>query len=127
MDRFASSHNAQVERFNCRFWNPGTEAVDAFTVNWAGENNWWCPPVSLVPRVLSHARNCQCSGTLIVPVWRSAVFWPMLCPNGTDLSKIDQEMVVLSPAVDLILPGQAGAQLFKGDMPNTDLLAVRLN
>ena len=31
IDRFASHYNAQLPRFNSRFWNPGTEAVDAFT------------------------------------------------------------------------------------------------
>ena len=24
VDRFANTHNAQLERFNLRFWNPGT-------------------------------------------------------------------------------------------------------
>ena len=28
VDRFASAHNAKVGRFNSKFWNPGTEAVD---------------------------------------------------------------------------------------------------
>ena len=36
VDRFASFHNAQLPRFNSRCWNPGSEAVDAFTVNWGG-------------------------------------------------------------------------------------------
>ena len=33
VDRFASFHNCQLPRFNSRCWNPGSEAVDAFTVN----------------------------------------------------------------------------------------------
>ena len=41
VDRFASFHNCQLPRFNSRCWNPGTEAVDAFTVDWVGEINWW--------------------------------------------------------------------------------------
>ena len=40
VDRFANYHIRQLERFNSRFWNPQSEAVDAFTVNWHGENNW---------------------------------------------------------------------------------------
>ena len=39
VDRFASCHNCQIPRFNSRCWNPGSEAVDAFTVNWEGEIN----------------------------------------------------------------------------------------
>ena len=33
IDRFASFCNAQLPHFNSRFWNPGAEAVDAFTCN----------------------------------------------------------------------------------------------
>ena len=31
IDRFANFHNAQLKRFNSRWWNPGSEAVDAFS------------------------------------------------------------------------------------------------
>ena len=37
VDRFACSYNAKVSRYNSRFYQPGTEAVDAFTQNWDGE------------------------------------------------------------------------------------------
>ena len=33
----------------------GTEAIDAFAVDWSGKNNWLCPPVHLVCKVLQHA------------------------------------------------------------------------
>ncbi len=45
VDRFASSYNAKLARFNSRYWNSGSEAVDAFTVDWSRENNYMCPPV----------------------------------------------------------------------------------
>ena len=64
VDRFASHLNAQLPGFNSRFLCPRAEAVDAFTVNWSGENNWWCPPPMLVPRVVRHAEACGASGTL---------------------------------------------------------------
>ena len=48
IDRFANSFNHQLARFNSRFGDPGAEAVDAFTCDWANENNWWCPPLYLV-------------------------------------------------------------------------------
>ena len=78
MDRFASSYNTQLVRFNSRFASPGTKAVDAFTVDWHGENNWWCPSPSLVPRVIRHMEICKAHGTLVVPCWESAPFWPLL-------------------------------------------------
>ena len=83
IDRFADNYNTQVARFNSRFACPGTEAVDAFTVHWGcGENNWWCPPPGLVARVVRHAEARRANGTLVVPHWESAPFWPLLCPDG---------------------------------------------
>lgn len=72
--RFADHVNAKLPRFNSRFWNPGYEGIDAFVMNWAGENNYACPPICLILRVLLHMRNCKASGSLIVPLWDSAPF-----------------------------------------------------
>ena len=80
IDWFADFHNKQTHRFNSRCWNPDTEAVDAFTVNWHGEMNWWCPPVWLVPRVIGHAQACGAMGTLVVPCWPSA---PLLASHSS--------------------------------------------
>ena len=40
VDGFANALNAHLPRFNSRFRVPGTEAVDAFSVSWAADNNW---------------------------------------------------------------------------------------
>ena len=68
IDRFANYLNAKLPRFNSRFWNPGSEGIDSFVMDWARENNFVCLPVCLV---LLHMRNCKASGTLIVPAWHS--------------------------------------------------------
>ena len=44
IDRFSSYRTRQVPRFCSRFPNPDTEAIDAFSVVWSGENNWLFPP-----------------------------------------------------------------------------------
>lgn len=43
VDRFANSSNAKLPRFNSRYMDIGSEAVDAFTVNWQVENNYFFP------------------------------------------------------------------------------------
>ena len=82
IDRFANTRNARLQRFNSRFCSPGSEAVDAFMCTWVGKNDWWCPHVHLVPRVVRHAQNTKANGTLIIPQWLSSPFWPLLFPNG---------------------------------------------
>ncbi|XP_071172218.1 uncharacterized protein [Mytilus edulis] len=47
VDRFANMHNTKLTRFNSKYWNPTKSAIDAFTCNWHGENNWLVPPISL--------------------------------------------------------------------------------
>ena len=79
VDRFATHYNTKLDRFNSRMWNPGSEAIDAFTQNWTNENNWLVPPISLVPRVVQFLIATGAKSTLVVPKWKSAIFWPVIC------------------------------------------------
>ena len=36
------------------------------------------PPISLVPQALYHARICICKVILVVPMWSSSPFWPII-------------------------------------------------
>ena len=126
IDRFASPENSQTERFNSRFWAPGTEAVDAFTCAWDEENNWWVPPLHLIPRVIRHAQSTKAKGTLIIPQWVSSPFWPLLFPNGIDPAGFIVAWTELPLIDELILPGRSGSNLFKGS-PNTPVLGIRLD
>ena len=78
VDCFANFYNAKVEKFYSFFLTPGTAGVDAFTFDWKGENCLLVPPVVIVGRVLNHLLVCKAKGTLVVPLWKSAHFWPML-------------------------------------------------
>ena len=57
IDRFACSYHAKLPGFNSRFLQPGTEAVDAFFQDWALENNWLVPTITLIGRVFIHMRD----------------------------------------------------------------------
>lgn len=125
IDRFADYNNSQLCRFNSRCWNPGSEAVDAFTADWSGENNWWCPPIGLIPRVIRHAQACSAYGTLIVPCWPSAPFWPILCPTENQFAPFVTEVIQLPQQEGLFLPSVSGAVLFNGEVPNTVVYALK--
>ena len=119
VDRFANNLNTQLPRFNSRFWCPGTEAVDAFTCDWGQEVNWVCPPPYLVPGTIRHASKTCSKGTLMVPAWPSAPYWPMLYPAGRDAASFVKEVMVLPKSQQVVLPGRLGAVL-----PLSDILAV---
>ena len=70
VDRFACCYKNKLARFNSRLYQPGTEAVDAFTSDWKHENNWLLPPVSLIVRVINHLKLCRAEGSIVFPVWK---------------------------------------------------------
>ena len=75
-DRFASDYNRQCEKFNSRRWCPGTSGIDAFKQLWNRDCNWWVPPPSLIGKTIDKIESERSSGTLVIPLWRSAPFWP---------------------------------------------------
>ena len=56
--------------------------MDAFSVDWAGENNWLVPPIYLISRTIFHLEVCGARGVLVIPKWLSAAFWPTVFPMG---------------------------------------------
>ncbi|KAK3108944.1 hypothetical protein FSP39_019460 [Pinctada imbricata] len=78
VDRFATDYNTKCTRFNSRWWCPGTEQVDAFKCSWEGENNWLVPPPRFVCATVAKLKQEHAKGTLVVPRWTSAPFWPIL-------------------------------------------------
>ncbi|VDI69108.1 Hypothetical predicted protein [Mytilus galloprovincialis] len=88
VDRFANFANSKLKRFNSKFWNPGSEAIDAFTQNWKNENNWIVPPIDLVSKSINHLVLCKAEGTLIVPKWPSSSFWTLLFRKKHGISSL---------------------------------------
>lgn len=87
MDGFASPSNAQLGWFNSKFWCPGKEAVDAFTVDWGSEISWLVSPLHLIAHTIQHAKACKTKGTLMIPAWKSSYYWPVICPDGRHLAE----------------------------------------
>jgi hypothetical protein len=127
VDRMASAANARLPRFYSRFYSEGAEGVDCFLVeDWSSENNYIHPDFNMVARVIDHMSRCQARGTLIVPDWPSASWWPILFPACNE--------GLPSPVVDRIeLPHAAfvaahSETVMKGDgRPPFRLWAVRVD
>ena len=122
VDCFATAYNSQTVRFHSRFWCPGTQAVDTFTVNWGDEVCWLAPPLFLIPRALKHAEHCKAMGTLVAPLWRSAVFWPLLCPDGVHLAPFVHAWFTQPYYDGLIEGGRSGSSL--GDSLTDDSMLL---
>ena len=133
IDRFASHYNSQLPRFNSRFSSPGTEAVDALFQDWSEENNWVCPPVCLISDAIRCLEQFRALGTLIVPQWASAHFWPLLHVSCDQFAPFVTDWVILPKRHDLIFPGPGQLQIYKrrpsvfSGCPSFNLLALRID
>ena len=127
VDRFANIFNKKLTRFNSKFWNPECEAVDAFTQNWKGENNWVVPPVVLINRVIKHFRECGASGTLIVPFWSSGVFWPNLCPDGIHFAGFVHDVQYFLYGNNVIMKGKSKRSIFGDKNFPLRIFALRIS
>ena len=133
LDRFATYYNAQLSRFNSKFASPGCSRVDAMAQDWSAENNWICPPVSLIVDSVRHLMSCSGRGTLIIPEWPSAHFWPFLRDGSSRFSSFVAEVFVLPSVGDLLLEGPGQKQIHKSrpsvfrGCPKFRMLALRLD
>lgn len=125
VDCFSSDRTAQLPRFFSRFACPGAEVIDAFTVNWSGENCWLVPPPRLIPLVIRHLRLCSTVGTLIVPYWCSSPFWPLLFANLQPRDFV-VKYLMFPNAARYICPGPQSHSIFHPDMFRGSLIAVRI-
>lgn len=126
IDRFSTFRTRQIPRFCSRWLNPCTEGVDAFTLSWSGENNWIFPPPYLIPRVLQHLKHGREFGTLIIPLWTSASWWPLVTRDGTQPAAFVHDWVEIPPSEDMFIPATSGASLFSGK-PSYRVLALRVS
>ena len=52
--------------------------MNAFSQSWQGENNWMVPPPKRINKVINKMKSVRALGIIVVPVWKSAPYWPFL-------------------------------------------------
>ena len=117
IDRFACHYFKKLPLFNSKIFQPGTSGVNAFSQDWAFANNWLCPPTYLTVR----------AGTLIVPLWRSAHFWPVICDDGVHFSNFVHDWYVLPHIPNLFIRGKAKNCIFGNGQLKFIMLALRID
>ena len=97
VDRFADNKNNKVDHFNSKYHCPGSSAVNCFTCNWKPTFNWLCPPIYLIGKTLRYLELCKGKGVLLVPIWKSAYYWPMLTKDGNNFNPFIKNFLLLDP------------------------------
>ena len=83
LDPFASPLNTRCSKFFSKYAFPGSSATNAFTVSWNNECLFICPPIGkLISAWKKISLSTNCKGVVILPIWKSAMFWPIFFPDG---------------------------------------------
>lgn len=125
VDRFANYKNAKTRRFNSKFWNPRSEAIDAFSQNWCNDNNLLVPPPYQAAKVIRHVIACRAVGTLVVPKWVSAQYWPMLVNRQGEFNKFVTEHIELGSKV--VTAGSGNKNIMGTDRFSSNILVLRID
>ena len=126
VDRVSSFKTRHVPRFCSRWLNPCMEVLDALSVRWSGENNWLFPPPYLIPKVLRHSQWSSADGTLVVPLWKTTPWGPLLIlPDNRFRSEVI-DFLVVEPKANMFIPAIPGISMFSDQAPNFSLLLLRL-
>jgi hypothetical protein len=104
IDRFASSTNAQLPRYNSRWLDPRTEGVDCLRLadqDWRCEHNWCNPPWELLPDLVLKLQSSGASATVIAPSWPGTAW-------HQGLLSMASHVINYPPMRDLFLPAKKG-------------------
>jgi hypothetical protein len=68
--------------------NDKCAGVDAFAEFWGDKRGLSVPPVIIMARVIRKMQSDKANGVLVVPLWESANFWPLLNQGNRFISNV---------------------------------------
>lgn len=110
-DLFATRVNRQVPRFFSLSHDPESAGTDALLQSWSSLDAYANPPFVMIGAVLHKVRRDQATVRLVLPLWKSATWWPLLLELLADVPRL----VPLQE--DTFLPGHLGSATGMGLPP----------
>jgi hypothetical protein len=126
-DAFASANNFKVKNFYSQFWTPGCSGVDVFTFDWSKDLNWFVPPIHLICKAISHIIYCKAKGTMIVPEWKSAVFWPLIIDTSGKFEWFIKDCVEYKNPSIFFVTGSDKNSIFSESTFNSNVLVLKID
>ena len=72
-------------------------------------------------------KACNAAGILIVPLWESAHFWPVICSHSLHWSSFVHDWVILPNLPNLFIRGKANNSIFGAGPLGLSLVALRID
>ena len=127
VEYFAAEHNAKLPLFYSKFWFYQSSSVDTFTYDWSQSFGLYVPPIILVSRVLKKMESCRAKGILVIPEWRSANFWPLICTNHGEMKSFILDWMHLPTEKCYYTPCKNGTGIFGNEDLKFNMLALYEN
>eukprot|EP00873_Tetraselmis_striata_P039900 jgi/Tetstr1/460164/TSEL_005480.t1 len=102
IDRFASSLNTLLPRYNAAWLDPTCEAVDSLhlpNADWRRENNWCNAPWSLLPDLVQKLQQSGAAAIVVAPRWEGKAWHQAL-------TEMAVEELTVAPRAGLFRPGR---------------------
>ena len=96
IDLFATRLNHKLPTYCSWKPDPGCSYVDAFSINWGTYSFYAFPPFSLIPRCLQKISEDRAKGILVVPLWPTQSWFPIV------LQLLYNQPWILSPDKQLL-------------------------
>ena len=94
------------------------------------DNNWLCPPVCLIVRVIRHIELCRAQRTLVLPLWNSAIFLNVCARDGVHWNSFVVDWVYFPGFICLSSKGyffQRRPVIFGSRPLNFGVIGLRVN
>ena len=78
------------------------------------------------PKVLRYMESDQADGTLVVPCWVSAPWWPLLLKSRGKFRSEIHSFLEIAPQENMFIPAVPGLTMFGSGEPNFSIIALRL-
>ena len=111
IDLFASRLNFKVSNYVSWKLDPGAKWTDAFSMYWGSYYFYAFPPFSLIAQCLQKTEEDQALGTIVVPLWPTQPWFPVLLHLLVDQPRILPTSNQLLHQPHTNAPHQRGLQL----------------
>ena len=88
MDRF--TNNLKSFKLISKYLSRNIK-INIFTVHWSRDYNWLCPSG------LRHLILRKDRGALLVPICPSSYYWPLIYPDGKQMTHFVRQYIVIEP------------------------------
>ena len=98
VDLFASRINHQLSNYLSKRPDPGAKAVDAFSINWLPNYNYYFPPFSIILKVIQKIQQDKAQAIGVVPYWTTQNRFPELLETLVD------DLLAMTASLNILYP-----------------------